>query len=626
MRYLKILYIAIILLALYSFSQENMNSIKVDSTLINKVDSLNEASINLIHSSSSKAIILSKKAMEIAKDINYKKGEAISLNYMGKIYYNMSEYSIAHDYQIKALEIHKEIGYKIGIAISLESLGVIYSAIDKHDDALKSFNESLNIYAELNKQTAIASAHGNIAITYKEQALYDKAIEHYKISLDIYTKENNKFNIARTLYNIGNLYYDEKKYDKALSYTQDALSTFEKIDNRFGIILSYIGLGRIYKEKKEFNLAEDYLVKALKMSSKIDSFSKYEYLHKTLYQFYYAKNDYKNALKHYTLYQEQHEKSISEKNLEQINFAKEKYQTELIDKENEVLINKQILDEKLIQQQKILIAIILLSACIISISLFLRYRIKKKANIILEKQKEDLSILVKQLNILNKEKDGFMSILSHDLKNPFNVIIGLLDLLNNQYDELDKDEIKEYILHAANASNSAFTLLEDILTWSRTQSKGISVNPEEIKLYKLCDKSIEVLIPMAQKKNISIENLINKNIILKVDAFTLSTIISNITSNAIKFTKEGGHINISSEQENENILIKIKDDGVGMTQAKIDELFQLNKNMSTEGTNQEKGTGLGLLICYEFAKLNNASINVESEEGKGTTFIIGLPN
>jgi len=225
----------------------------------------------------------------------------------------------------------------------------------------------------------------------------------------------------------------------------------------------------------------------------------------------------------------------------------------------------------------------------------------------------------------NETKDKFFKIISHDLRSPFNSIIGFSNLLNTQYDSFDDEERKECIEKMNTSSLYAYDLLDNLLTWARTQTHGIKINKENLNLHKLVETSISSYLVNADSKNINIINKVQNELIISIDENTALTFIRNLISNAIKFTHEGGLIIIDSQLSKDYIELHITDTGVGMSPKVIDNLFQIGKGKSTDGTHKEKGTGLGLILCKEFIERNGGSISVKSEVGKGSEFIISLP-
>ena len=246
-----------------------------------------------------------------------------------------------------------------------------------------------------------------------------------------------------------------------------------------------------------------------------------------------------------------------------------------------------------------------------------RIKEDRKKNILKKKNKE--------LEQVNATKDRFISILSHDLRGPFNSILGLAELLAENIDEYDKDKIKEFADAIYETSNETFVLLSNLLEWSRIQRDKASFNPGKLALLNVADKSIKPLRQAASDKNIEIEIKIKNNIELEADEVMLNTIIRNLVNNAIKFTPENGLVILSAEKTNSIIKIHITDTGVGMEEETIKSLFKLDKTRTTRGTKGEKGTGFGLLLCKEFVDKHKGSIHVESELGKGTNFKISLP-
>lgn len=240
----------------------------------------------------------------------------------------------------------------------------------------------------------------------------------------------------------------------------------------------------------------------------------------------------------------------------------------------------------------------------------------------IEEQNQELKRSEQKLKELNATKDKFFSIIAHDLKNPFNIILGLTDLLSEDYESFSDSDKKELLSELNLSSKTTYTLLENLLTWALSQQGRIEVKKEELNLAELAQASVSPYTPNSRKKNIDIEIDVPEDQMIFVDKYTMSFMIGNIVNNAVKFTPEGGSINIASKSDSEWIELLIRDTGVGMSEKQINKLFRIEESNSTLGTNNEKGTGLGLILCKEFIKKNGGDIRVESEIGKGSIFII----
>jgi len=226
----------------------------------------------------------------------------------------------------------------------------------------------------------------------------------------------------------------------------------------------------------------------------------------------------------------------------------------------------------------------------------------------------------KELKDINTTKDQFISVLAHDLKSPFNGILGFLSYLIDNFESLDKDTIKDLIRTLHTTSKNTYLLLENLLLWARTQQQKVSFQPEEIRIKTLVDNNIDLLIFSAQSKQITIHNHIADDILVCADIEMLNTIFRNLISNAIKFTKNSGMITIKLIDKPNFFEFIVQDNGIGMSKEMTTNLFNFNTTKTKTGTNGEIGTGFGLIICKDFITLHGGEIWVESEENLGTSF------
>jgi len=229
------------------------------------------------------------------------------------------------------------------------------------------------------------------------------------------------------------------------------------------------------------------------------------------------------------------------------------------------------------------------------------------------------------LRDLNAIKDKFFSIIAHDLKNPFITIIGFSEMLAEQVHEKNYDGIWEYATIIQNSSQRAMDLLMNLLEWSRAQTGRMEFNPESFEIVSIINDVTELLNYVSQKKSITISSELPHNITVLADKAMIGTILRNLISNAIKFTNPGGEIVISAEQKEDELMVTVSDNGVGIKKEAIDKLFRIDVNYATMGTQNEKGTGLGLILCKEFILKHSGKIWVESEPGKGSKFCFTIP-
>lgn len=231
----------------------------------------------------------------------------------------------------------------------------------------------------------------------------------------------------------------------------------------------------------------------------------------------------------------------------------------------------------------------------------------------------------KHLTNLNATKDKFFSIIAHDLKSPFNSILGFSNIIEEKIKNKDYKSIKKYAGIIQQASQKTMDLLFNLIEWSRSQTNKTEFNPEFIELGKLINDTIELINYSAQQKLIGISIELPEKVPVFADKAMIETLIRNLISNAIKFTNRGGKIVVAVETKPSECLLSVTDNGVGIKKEVLNKLFRIDKSISTNGTQNETGTGLGLILCKEFVEKHGGKISVKSEFGVGSSFKVILP-
>lgn len=245
----------------------------------------------------------------------------------------------------------------------------------------------------------------------------------------------------------------------------------------------------------------------------------------------------------------------------------------------------------------------------------------KEQNNLLKLQKAEIETVVDELEKANNTKDKFLSIIAHDLISPFNSILGVSELLKADYMEATDRAL--YVDMIQKTAENTYSLLLNLLDWARTMTNTISYKPKKNLINELIANNIILHETQAKNKNISLIDTTLEDIFVYADNYMINTIFRNLITNAIKFSTNT-NIELNAYKQNAMCIISVKDYGVGIDKEIISLLFQLDKKISTKGTNKEKGTGMGLNLCYEFVTKNNGEIWVESEVGKGSTFFFSL--
>ncbi len=602
---------------------------------------------------------------------HYKKAEAIAitiadrellveaLNGIGKSLKNKNHFEKAIKQHEKALIIAKEINNLKLISKSNYGLGSVFSLQGHHDFALNKLLESSYISKKINDNLALHKIYNNLAVTYGNKEDYKNALKYIHLSHIIINKlglENEKiisfmnlgyFNLkvkkydkatvflqkaltlnkggklkrlhSYTYSNLANVYFETEQYNKAIRYYNKSLKIAEDIDDLYGSIYSYNGLAKVYLSKNDYTNALNIATKALCISEDLQSISQISESLANLYQITKAEGKSKEALIYYERHMAYKDSISNKENATDIarleaNFEYQLKEEQLIAKNKKEIAN---------QQYYIYIATASLIVFIIIILLIQRNRkIEKKLIVLLEGKNITLINREKELKNLNTTKNKLFSIIGHDMRGPIDNLSQLLDLLTSK-EISDKDFMNFIPMLKKDVRSISFTL-NNLLSWGNSQIRGSDTYQRRINLYDVIKENEDFLKVSASAKSITITNKVNESIFVWADENQISVVFRNLISNAIKFTPEHGIITLSSKEEAGNYYIIIKDSGIGISKDIIDTIFNKNTFESTYGTNNEKGTGLGLNLCKEMLKKNGGEISLESELNQGSSFIIRL--
>jgi signal transduction histidine kinase len=576
-----------------------------------------------------------ERSLDIYKQQQFFTGIAQTLAGIASILSHWGEYEEALNYNQEALNFWEEIGNRNGIASVNNNIGTIYEELGNLPRASEYYHRSLDIFQELGDTWSIVNVTLHIGDIYLRKELYDKALEYYFKADQIGRNLNNKKLKSITLSNIGEAYNLKGDYLKALDYQERALKLKEEIGDKRRLAITYTELGIIYYNVEEYGKALDFLNKGLETAMEIKFTYQLNKIYLSLSQVHEKLGNHKKALQYHKLFYEGKEKIYSEESKQAVSELLAKYQLEKKDKEIERRKHNEQLDKAKIRNQQLIIGFvmfILLGLFILSIALHSRYQQNQKLNIQLSLQKNEIEQHQKKVENLNTElkeantaKDKFFSIVAHDLKNPFNSLIVLTGLLLDDYDTFTDEERKQFITQIKASSENTYALLQNLLDWASTQSGKSMIVRRNIDISKISDETVALVRPIAKNKKISIKSNIPDKTYAFADKNMVSTVMLNLVSNAVKFTQQNGEINIKSLLKNNHVEVMVSDSGVGISQDNLGKLFKLDEKIQTEGTEKEKGTGLGLILCKEFVEKNKGKIWVESEEGKGSKFYFSLP-
>lgn len=594
-----------------------LKTIEKDSVYIQV---LNKISEELSDKDADQSLEFAIKAKEMAGKVKYARGLGNALNNVGWAYYRKGDYSKGFDFALQALRINDSLQFLEQLAISYRNVGAIYNSQAKYRESMDYFHKEKNIHIQLNNQLGVGRSLNNIAFSAHRGKLKDSALIFGHIALEHNSKLGDQYLIAFSLRTLGDVYYDEGALDRSIDYFLASLTAARSAKSNFIIETSLYRLGKAYQQKKQWKESIAYLQEAVEVSKILGAKGEQATIQKLLAYSYAQTGDYKSAYESQathialndTLFEERSRARFAQM---QVAFETEKKQAEinLLKKEDEAQKEK-IRDQRLYTFLLLVVVGLVMALWLVS---WRRNQFKQLANKQLRSQKA-------ALEEASYQKDKIFSILSHDLRMPIASLSGVLQLVDQQ--SLSDEAFAKIKQALGKQITSLNTTLDNLLLWSRNQMEGVKdIQASECSLYDIVENNRHLLTSAANQKRIVIHNEVSIMAKVYADVHHVDIILRNLLLNALKFTEEGGSITIQCHEENEKVILDIIDTGIGMTEEQMKKLFKINTHFTTTGTKNEKGAGLGLLLCKEFVEANQGTLSVKSEPGNGSQFSVTLP-
>jgi len=569
-----------------------------------------------------KTIETLEKVNPLLKLISDKNLISETYNYLGLAYMIAGRFTIAADYHISALNLSKENKDKKNLATAYNYLGILSYIQKKYDKALDYCQQALVLTISIEDKEGISLAYEHLGYVYAVRNDYARAVDYNYKALELRNELGDIVEASAIYHNLGIFYRTIGESKKSLEAIEKAISLKETYDDIKGIGSLYSDLGAVYIQLNKNESGMKYYFESLKIKKEINDLRGTVAVLKKIIRAYESENDYKNALKYY---KELYSASDSLNNLNNQDLEKElQYKIETAGKQKQLDLLNENYNLERTQRTYLILVIVLIS--ILLVAGFIGYLVQRNAhrnvikkNNLITEQKEALEKLNNELRDLNTVKDKVFSIIAHDLRTPFTALLGFSEVIRAELDNLTKEELKKFIDSIYFSSRNLYELLENLLQWSRINRKAFELNLEQFEISEELEKVIRVLKENAELKRITLINELQKSQLIYSDRHAVNLVLRNIISNAIKFTKPGGRIKIDSKPTNGLVEINISDTGMGIPEKLLNNIFS-NNMVSTNGTENESGTGLGLILCKEMIEKSGGDIWVESEVGKGSKF------
>ncbi|GGG55169.1 tetratricopeptide repeat-containing sensor histidine kinase [Bizionia arctica] len=576
------------------------------------------------------------KSKELFIQINDTLNIARVNNSIGLNEIKRGNYNIGLQYSLLALKEFEKRNLKSELRSAYECLAKAYFSINDINKATEYYVKALDVEKQINNNEGSIEVLKTLAELYSLQKENRKSIDYYEKVLKLTSVDNDSLR-GEILPKLGGEYLQFNDYDKALQYLIEGLRLNRRLDNSHGILVSLNNLGELNLKRNFLKYAEIQLYEAKDIASSTDDkeeqLKNYDLLktldstNKRFDRAFIWQRDYYNlkneiSKKETKLFVEA-EEPITISDLEINNTSEEKTASEIkigTDKTQEDFDKLRIIFYALLG------AIAILSTFLVLIYLKRNSRLQytrelEEKNKRIEIQNEAILEQTKHLEEINKVKDKLFSIVSHDLKDSLTSIKGFIDLLKEG--SLTQEEFKSLIPELSENANNASLLLFNLLNWSKSQMQSLEPSPSLFDLQEVFEDKTNLLEQKLEKKGIILRDKTLRDYVY-ADKSMVEIIIQNLLTNAIKFSKPGDTITIANQISNGKSIISISDTGIGISKENQQKIFK-NSSFTTIGTQNEKGTGLGLTICKELVDLNHGRIWVESDLNVGTTFYVELP-
>ncbi len=575
------------------------------------------------------------EGLQLAGEINSPSRKADALNRIGNVHYFLRNHEDVISSYNEALKIADSLNDNRRQGIFLNNIGLFYRELYQYDSSEVYLVRALRAKEEYGDKDLISSTLGNLGRLYRDKGRYNLSLEYFVRQLDIQEGERDIRSLTAVHRQTGEIFYLQGRYDEALRHFRYSLAYSSEIGDKSAVALAHYHIAMSLLEMGNYDEALERINTSMELARAISSgmleANNYHllYLHnKTINN---HKAAYENLLNHNKLKDSirNHRSASNIRQLEAI------FETEKKNRRIDLLQRETRIQELHLNRQNItniILASLFAVLVIFTIIIALRYRTIMKTNRLLkhkiselEKTNDKLRRSARTLEQLNATKNRFFSIIAHDLKNPFNALLGFSEIIVTNFSNIDQEERKEYIGMIHQSSQNLYKLLENLLKWSAAQTGTMHYLPEKFDLVSLIQSEINFFRISANKKKISLRANIPEALIINSDKLLLSSVIRNLIDNAIKFTNEQGSINISISSSPKDVRVSIDDSGIGIPWEMQKKLFRVDGDNSRKGTGNEEGGGLGLILCKELIEKAGGKIGFYSKPGVGSSFWFNLP-
>jgi len=606
-----------------SLSGKSDSLVQVIETLpdSSKTDILLELTGELKYNDPDLAFEYGQQAIELATSINNPLQMGKAYMAVAEIYILWSLYDKALDYLLLSLDQFEAIERKQEIALCCNNMGLVYMSAGDYQNAYQYYKRAWDLNQELRNHSQIVTNLLNLGSNYIHQDSIEKGLSYFAVSLmiaDSLNMEDEKITLQNQIglgwHQLGNYEDALENYYKVLELLAEAPNTYTRTTTLANIASSYFNL-------KDYLTALQYAKEAFDLP-KANKFNHIAAITSKLLSDIHAKlSDYMSSYDYYVEYKNISDTILHAEIAEELRKIQARYELDKKEQEIEALRIENQQNVKSIQTRSIIIASFISLVAILVTMIYILIKLNKKYRELNMK----LTAQGQELEVLNDQKDKFFSFVAHNLKNPFNTIMGFAELMQRVTDAKDPEKVRQYSTLIYNLSSQVQKVLSNLLEWSRLQRRTFEFKPETLELNSLIKDVLEMNNKEAARKDLYFDLLDHENVYTFADRTMMTIVMQNLISNAINFTQTSGKISIKCRKNGDRAEVSVIDNGVGISEEDIPKLFEFDILKTKIGSGEHKGAGLGLIICKEMLQRNGGDIYVKSAPGKGSEFTFTLP-
>jgi signal transduction histidine kinase len=537
---------------------------------------------------------------------------------LGECYNYMNQHIQAIEYLLDARDIYEQENNQQGLGDSYYALGELYGVLKRYAISRNYFFRASNQFLQLNDLEYLANSYVSLGDNYCSEKMLDSAMHFTQLALKIGVKNNFAAIQEYSHGNLAAIFIEEKKFSEAIQHLNTSVQLSKELGNDYGIAYSQLLAAKIYSGLNNYSKAItliDSCIKAAQTMKMDDLIMDAEQVKYAIGKKFGNTAQALASLENYTTI---YDTLLSSKKFTIINSLLEKYRS--AKKQSELDVLHEVNHKNRIVVIGLILAFLLL--LLLSFSIYKRFNERKLMLNKLYVQHNSIQDQASTLKQINHVKDRMFSIISHDLRGPVASLKGLIEFMKSE--SLTAQESEMVVKELKQSVGGIDMLLENLLVWAQIQIRGdVSSKSESIHVQTIANEIIFIATNAAQQKNIELTTLIEDDLIILADRNHISLIIRNLVNNAIKFTPQNGKVVIeASKQPNGKVKLCVEDNGVGMTQDEIAKLFNVEKTYSQLGTENEKGSGLGLMFVKEYIQNLGGNFTITSTKGKGSRFCV----